>query len=240
VINKTISIAIIFTACFLSGFSYAGESLKNDFIIFGASRGIGLALATQLVGRGDGVTAFVRPTSDLAALQLLGVSLLEGDALNQQQVEAAFQGVKYTAVITTIGCFKCDSPPDYIGNKNIFDAAVRSGNQRIIMVSTLGAGDSYEALPFPAKWFLNDTIELKNKAESHLITLTDEYTIIRPAALIDGEASGKGVLSEVAKSGVISRADVADLIVQSLDDDQTRGKIFVVFDSEKSWPWDIF
>jgi nucleoside-diphosphate-sugar epimerase len=239
-IKKIISLTVLFTVCFLSGFSYADESLKNNFIIFGASRGVGLALATQLVERGDGVTAFVRPTSDIAALQMLGVSLLEGDALNQQQVEAAFQGVKYTAVITTIGCFKCDSPPDYLGNKNIFDAAVRSGNQRIIMVSTLGAGDSYDALPFPAKWFLKNTIELKNKAENHLVTLTDEYTIIRPAALIDGEASGKGVLSEVARSGVISRADVANLIIQSLDDDQTRGKVFVVFDSDKSWPWDMF
>ena len=54
----------------------------SDVLMFGATRNTGLETAKLLVGRGDAVTAFVRQTSDVAALEELGVSLVLGDALD--------------------------------------------------------------------------------------------------------------------------------------------------------------
>jgi uncharacterized protein YbjT (DUF2867 family) len=224
------------------GFNPVEGNTRNhsNIIIFGATRGVGLELAKLLVKRGDKVTAFVRTSSDRSALEPLGVEFTTGDALIMEQVEAAFKGKRFSAVVTTLGCFRCDTPPDYIGNKHVFDAANATGHTRVIMVSTLGTGDTLEVTPWPASWILKDVIALKDQAEKHLMSLHNDYTIIRPGPLRDGEATGKGQLTEVAKVGIINRSDLAALIVRCLEDDSSRGKAYVAYDTGKSYPWDLF
>jgi len=123
-------------------------SANAGILLIGATRGTGLRLAKLLVARGDEVTALVRPSSDLSELEKLSVRLVTGDALSRADMDAAFTEGPYRAVVSTIGCFRCEQPPDYIGNKNIIDAAAASGNRRLIMISTVGAGDSKEGAPW--------------------------------------------------------------------------------------------
>jgi uncharacterized protein YbjT (DUF2867 family) len=161
--------------------------------------------------------------------------------LNRDDVDAAFAQGPYRAVVSTLGCFRCDQPPDYIGNKNIFDAAVASGNRRVIMISTVGAGDSKDTIPWIVGWMLEDVIALKQRAEQSLINSGLDYTIVRPGGLKDGDPTGLGILTEDPETmGVIVRADLAGLLVQCIDDDQTVGKIYTAKDAEMTWPWDIF
>ena len=213
----------------------------HHVLIFGATRNTGLEVARILVGRGDRVTAFVRPTSDRSQLEPLGVDFVVGDALDMASVRAAFVDKDYTAVLTTIACFSCDPKPDYLGNRNIFDAAVDAGVSRMLLVTTIGAGDSYEAAPLPARRFLKDMLPLKTQAEDHLMATGLEYTIIRPGGLKSDPRTGRGYLSESREtSGIINRADLADLIVNAMDDDNTKGKILAAVDSDLVFPWDMF
>ncbi len=210
-------------------------------LLFGGTRNTGLEVAKLLTGRGDRVTAFVRPTSDRSGLEPLGVSFVVGDALEPDTVRAAFNGGDYTAVITTIGCFSCDPRPDYLGNANIFDAAAEAGVSRMLLVSTIGAGDSFKAAPWLARLFLRDILPLKTQAEDHLKANGLDYTIIRPGALKSDSPTGRGYLSESrATEGIINRSDLAALMVEALDDHETAGKTLAAVDSELSYPWDLF
>ena len=213
----------------------------HHVLLFGGTRNTGLEVAKILAGRGDRITAFVRPSSDRSGLEPLGVNFAVGDALDMESVQAAFDGGDYTAVITTVGCFSCDPRPDYLGNRNIFDAAEEAGVQRMVFVTSIGSGDSEMAAPWLARVFLREILPLKTQAEDHLMAGGLEYTIIRPGALRSRPPTGKGYLSESRDAeGIINRSDLAGLIVEALDDNATTGKVLAAVDSEMSYPWDLF
>ena len=67
------------------------------------------------------------------------------------------------------------------------------------------------------------------------------YTIIRPGGLKDGEPTGNAVLTEDPMAmGIVTRRDLAQLIVGALDDPAAGKKIYSALDSEFSWPWDMW
>jgi uncharacterized protein YbjT (DUF2867 family) len=209
-----------------------------NVMVFGASGSLGLEITKVLTARGDKVTAFVRPTSDRSQLEPLGVDFAVGDAMDAKSVMAGIQHSDYDAVITTIGGFD-DPPPDYIGNANIFDAAKAAGISRVIMISTVGAGDSYESAPLISRLALAKLLPLKTQAEEHLRSSELDYTIIRPGGLPPGTGTGGGILSEeVTTMGFINRQDLAPLVVGVLDDDRTIGKTLAAMDPARSAPWD--
>ena len=216
-------------------------ALSNAILIFGATRGTGLELAKLLTARGDSVTAFVRATSDRSSLEPLGVTFVVGDALSADEVNAAFEDRSYQTVVTTLGCFRCEVPPDYIGNKHVFDAAKAAGVDRVVMISSVGAGDSADAPPWISKWILGDVLVLKTQAEDHLRSSGVPYTIIRPGGLKDAEATGNGLLTEDPMAmGIITRKDLAKLMVEVLDDEAAANKTYTAKDSEMTWPWSMW
>jgi nucleoside-diphosphate-sugar epimerase len=241
-ITSTVSLATIASGQTTEATAVATEpALSESILIFGATRGTGLELAKLLTARGDAVTAFVRPTSDRSGLEPLGVKFIVGDALVADEVKVAFAEGRYRAVVTTLGCFRCEVPPDYLGNKNVFDAAKSAGVNRVMMISSVGAGDSADAPPWISKWILKDVVALKTQAEDHLRSSGVAYTIIRPGGLKDAEATGNGLLTEdVMAMGIITRKDLAQLMLQALDDEAAANKIYTAKDSEMSWPWDMW
>ena len=246
-VSITIVIAIVAASVSLEAVAQNSDSSSArqasgtaGILIIGATRGTGFELAKLLVARGDDVTALVRSSSDLSNLEPLGVRLVTGDALNRADMDTAFAQGPYRAVVSTIGCSRCETPPDYIGNRNIIDAAAASGNRRVIMISTVGAGESKEAVSWISRWLLEDVIVLKEQAEQHLIESGLDYTIIRPGGLKNAEPTGDGILTEdSAAMGIITRADLAGLLVECIDDEETIGKIYTAVDSEMTFPWDI-
>ncbi len=211
---------------------------EDSVLIYGATRNTGLELAKLLTERGDKVTAVVRPSSDRSGLEPLGVTIVEGDAMDPESVQNVFAQGSYSAVVTTIACFSCEVPPDYIGNANIFDGAKEAGVKRVLLVTTIGAGDSSDAPPWTAKWFLRNMLPLKTQAEDHLIASGADYTILRPGGLVSKPATGDAYLTEDrSATGVVTRADVAQLLMDCLDDDSTIGKIYAAIDKNLRWPW---
>jgi uncharacterized protein YbjT (DUF2867 family) len=202
---------------------------SSAVLVFGGTRNTGLEIIKILAARGDSVTAFVRPTSDVSALNDLGVTLFEGDALDADSVRAAFDAESYGAVISSLGSTRGDSPVDDVGTINVAEAAKATGVDRILMVSSIGAGESKGALPFYVRWILGSALERKTTAENHLMASGLDYTIIRPGGLGEGPASETGQLiegSEIFAFGQISRAEVARLLVEAFDDPDTERKVY--------------
>ncbi len=208
------------------------------YLVFGGTRNAGLEVVKLLRARGDAVTAFVRPTSDRSALDTLGVSYAEGDAINLADVRAAFATGNYRAAINTIGCFRCEPPPDFLAARNIADAAQEAGVSRVILITTIGVGESSDAAPWLSNFFLRGIIPLKTQAEEHLRASGLDYTIIRPGGLGRGAATQQGFLSEdTGTMGFIDRAELARLIVGAADDERTIRKTYAAVDAGKKSPW---
>ncbi len=206
----------------------------DGIFILGATRASGLEIARLLTARGDLVTALAREGSPRENLNAIGATVVIGDALNRESLDAALADKNFRAVIASLGGPpRDDRKVDLDGNVNAVDAAKAAGTKRFIMLTAIGCGDSWDALPPSAQKFLGKAIELKTGAENHLIESGLDYSIIRPGALTSEPATGNGLLNENPYLiGTITRADVAMLTVRCLDDDGTIGKVYGVMDKD--------
>lgn len=205
-------------------------------LVFGGTRGTGLEIVRQLRDRGESVTVVVRGTSNTAELQKLGVDTVVADALDAEQVNAALASGTYAAVISTLGTTRGEQHkrPDYIGNRNVIDAAKAAGVKRFIFITVIGAGDSADAAPGFSKRFLAEVMSLKTQAEDHLRASGLDYTIIRPGGLGDVPATGTAILAEDPQAfSFIGRIDLAALAVQALGDPATIGKTYSAYDPSR-------
>lgn len=211
----------------------------RNVLVFGATGKLGTQIVEDLVERGDKVTAFVRPTSDRGELEPLGVNFAVGDVLDPATVAAAFSSENFDAAITAIAGMS-EANLDLQGNVNVADAARVAGVLRVILVSTVGAGESYKSAPLLSRLALASILPQKTAAEDHLRASNLDYTIIRPGGLPPGIVpTGRGILSEdPATMGFIKRPDLARLIIGVLHDDRTIGKTLAVIDPGLQRPWD--
>lgn len=200
----------------------------------GASRGVGREIARGLVQRSLPVKALLRSEAARAELEAMGIASALGDALNLAEVEQAMQGETIGAVISTIGGLPKDGEQaDYLGNKNLIDAAVKAGVQKFILVSSIGSGDSVVALPPQALQALSAVLVEKEKAEQHLIASGLTYIIIRPGGLKSEPATGNAVLTpDPTIAGSIHRADVAELVCRCLQSDRANNRVLSAVDLE--------
>jgi uncharacterized protein YbjT (DUF2867 family) len=208
-------------------------------LVFGATGKLGTEIIQDLVQRGDKVTAFVRSSSNRSQLEPLGVDFVVGDVMSYDTVLAAFEAGEYDAAIASIAGMSADNL-DYQGNVNVFDAAMASGVDRVIMISTVGAGNSADAAPMLSKLALSKILPQKTAAEDHLRESGLDFTILRPGGLPPGIVpTERGIVSEDPSTmGFIKRPDLARLVVAVLDDDRTVGLTLAVVDPGLSRPWD--
>lgn len=211
----------------LAGLSAAPTIAADGVLIFGATRNTGLEVAKVLVARGEAVTAFVRPTSNLENLEPLNVDYFEGDAMSAEDVEKAIAAKDYKAVISTLGGGRGERPPDLVGTINIVDAMVKHGPKRLLVVTVIGPGKSISMVPPQQVEALGRVIALKEEAEDYIMASNLDYTIIRPGQLTSNPRSGIIRMDEEpAPTGPITRGDLADMVVKAYDDDATIGKVY--------------
>lgn len=188
------------------------------WLIFGASKGIGALLLDRAVNSGQQVVAFVRRDQDVERLSKRGIQIIQGDACDGLAVEkACITAGQDAIIISTIG-----GNHDYLAHRTIVDNAEKCGITKMVMVTSLGCGDTWPTLSDRAKAAFGQVVREKSLAEIWLQTSTLNYTILRPGGLLDGEASGKAVLyvgQEV--HGFVNRSDIAitveTLVIKELD-----------------------
>ena len=155
-----------------------------------------------------------------------------GDAFVIKDVENAMDGCD--AAITTLGGATGDHQRiDYIGNNHVIESAGILGITRVILVTSIGCGNSKEAAPESVFEALKEVLQAKTKAENVLIKYytNTNWTIIRPGGLKSEPATGSAVLTEDnTVLGVIHREDVASLVVSALDSPNTERRVLSAID----------
>ncbi|NEO31268.1 MAG: SDR family oxidoreductase [Symploca sp. SIO3C6] len=201
----------------------------------GASRGVGREIAKDLRQQNYKVKALLRQEDSRPELEAMDIEVVMGDALDTVSVEQAILANEpIEAVISTIGGLPKDGQrADYLGNKNLIDAAVKAKVHKFILISSIGSGESVVALPPQALETLKPVLIEKEQAEKYLIASGLTYTIIRPGGLKSEPATGNGILTEDYKvAGTIHRADVADLVCKCLFADAANNKVLSAVDRE--------
>lgn len=215
------------------GFAVLGVSgasaTDGPVLVFGGTSGTGLGAVQNLRAMDVPVTVFVRPTSNLEALEGLGVDIVFGNALNADDVDQAFASGDFKVVISSLGGRRGERRPDLVGNLNITAAAKENDVKRIIQISSMGVGETREP-PEAGAHFMAAVLYIKTLAEDDLISSGLDYTIIRPGGLRRGEATGTGVLEDYEYRGSIDREELGRLVVGILDDASTYGKILYAWD----------
>ncbi|MDP6737178.1 MAG: NAD(P)H-binding protein [Nitrospinaceae bacterium] len=116
---------------------------------------------------------------------------------------------------------------DSVGSIHAIDGAKAAGVDRFILISSIGVGDSEDALPPPVLKVLGEALAGKFEAEKHLAASGLNWTVIRPGVLNDKPVNGNGILTEdTSAMGVVARAEIARLTVESIGNEETYGKTY--------------
>jgi uncharacterized protein YbjT (DUF2867 family) len=157
-----------------------------------------------------------------------------GDFHDEAQVRSAVAG--HDAVIicaspTSLGTIK--EKPDYFsrGTKYCVDAMKEHGVRRLVVLTAHGVGDSASAASWFQRTFLIARL-LKGFFRDHDVQerMTREsgldFVIARPTRLTNGKAKGKYVRTAevISVPGSISRADLADFMVEACESTTWVGK----------------
>ena len=182
-----------------------------------------------------------------------------GDIKEPSRIESALEGCD-ALVILTSAVPKMKAPPqpgqrpefdfapggfpeevDWLGQKNQIDAAKKVQVKQVVLVGSMGGNDPNHMLNRIGN---GNILIWKRKAEQYLIDSGRNYTIIHPGGLID-EPGGKRELI-VGKNDTllanppdgipthIPRADVAEVVIQALQEPNAINKAFDLISKPES------
>lgn len=195
-------------------------------LIFGATGGTGRELVRQALNQGHSVTAFVRNPARIEDIQHENLQIVRGDVLDVTDVENAV--AEQEAIMITIGTGTKRTDLREVGTRNIVEAMEKTGVKRLICQSSLGVGGSRVNLTFFTKYivvdiFLRHAFADHERQEAVIKQCSLDWTIVRPPHLKDSPHTGVYQFGFSSKDsqikGWISRADVADFMLNQLVDD---------------------
>ncbi len=204
-------------------------------LIIGAAGRTGKAAVERAIAAGHQVTAFVR---DAGEFGVDGVRVVEGDATNENAVEAAIRN--QDAVLDTVGGttpYKQTTLETSVA-KVVITAMERNGVRRLVATSMLGVGESRANATFYERLLVSTLLrgadEDKSAMEAEITASALEWVILRPAILTDDPAGGRvRVYSEDddGKAHKISRADLAAFMVDQLSSDEHLRRLVTIASS---------
>ena len=116
---------------------------------------------------------------------------------------------------------------DQDGAKKLMDASKNNGEKKFVMLSSMGADKPEKAEE------LKEYLKAKHNADEYLKQLGIEYSIVRPGSLTNEAGKGKINLdNKLNKRGEISRRDVAETLVGSLDANVAKNKTFEILEGD--------
>jgi uncharacterized protein YbjT (DUF2867 family) len=200
-------------------------------LVVGATGALGGSVVRGLHERGEAVRALVRPSSEAAELEALGVEIVRGDLLDPASLALACRDVR-TVVCTATAIARLlaggDGPPlpdvDDRGVGNLVAAAETAGVERFVYVSYLGVD---AGLGFPLERAKAANEERLRRAGLHeVIVRPDAFQDVHLAPLGRFDVVGRKV--EILGRGDSKRRwvacdDVAALVTAlALEDDPPR------------------
>ena len=196
-------------------------------LIVGATGGTGRRLIEQALERGYAVTALVRNPSRLQ-VEHQQLRVVQGDVLDYDSVEAAVRGQE--AVICALGHKRFFYPTRILseGTGNLLRAMQTHGVPRFVCETSLGIGDSAGRMGLYYTLFVIPVILPfyywdKTRQERLIAASKMDWIIVRPGVLSNGRKRGTYRHGHHIGSFIltlrISRADVADFMLNQVEDD---------------------
>ncbi|WP_376696200.1 NAD(P)-dependent oxidoreductase [Wenzhouxiangella sp. EGI_FJ10305] len=193
-------------------------------LIIGASKGIGRHAVDYALKRGCSVRAMARGAANIKR-EHERLEKFSGDATDRDDVRRALKGIN--AVIFALGM---PSGPTRLfrpvtvfsrSTEILVDEMEENGPKRLVVVTGFGAGASRSAMNIVEETghhlLLGRVYADKDVQEKIVERSGLDWTIARPTILTNGRAKGKyKVLTdpESWRNGLISRADVAEFLVE--------------------------
>jgi uncharacterized protein YbjT (DUF2867 family) len=193
--------------------------------IAGGHGKVGLALARLLRDRGDQPVCLIRNPDQAGDVRDAGgepfLADLEADDGDLADAMAGADAVVFAAGAGPGSGAERKWTMDYGGAVKLIDAASEAGTGRYLMVSSMRADPEAEG---------EDTFSVylraKGKADAALVASGLDYTIVRPGRLTDDPGTGRVELGSSVSRGEIPREDVAAVLIASLHEPATEGRIF--------------
>jgi putative NADH-flavin reductase len=195
--------------------------------VFGSTGGVGRHFVNQALEKGMAVTALVRSPGKLADLPE-GLTLVPGDMSDEEAVYYTVAGAD--AVVCALGAPLQDkSGIRATGTATIIRAMKDACVDRLVCLSSIGAGDSYPLIPALYRYFLGPLIMEHMFAdheaqEAEIAASGLDWIIARPGPYRDGDRTGTyahGATADAPDRKLkfhINRADVADFLIRQLSD----------------------
>lgn len=202
-------------------------------LITGSTGFVGRHIVRELCSRGMEVGCLARSSSkNLAVLNGLNVKIYFGDVSNQGSLEVALEDVE--AVVHLVAIIRETKQAtfqgiNFLGTRNLVQAAKKLGVKRLIFMSNLGAGPD-QKFPLPYYKWLGEE-EVRNSGI--------DFTILRPSVIF-GKGNGfVTVLADIirrfplvpvigsgrTKFQLISVEDIATCVFLSLQDKETINQV---------------
>jgi uncharacterized protein YbjT (DUF2867 family) len=205
------------------------SAAPRTVLVAGATGRTGTPLVAQLLAEGYTVRVLVRDPAKARAILGEQVSYITGDVTDPASLAPAMQGID--AVISTIGAKGAKGPArpeviDYMGVRNLVDAAASAGVRHFVLVSSRAVTQE----DHPLNRMFGDVLKWKLQGENALRASGIPYTIIRPGGLTNAEPGKSAFVFEqgdkVTGQTTIARADVATICVQALKHPEARNRTF--------------
>ncbi len=194
--------------------------------VVGGHGQIARLLHPRLLDAGHQPVALVRKKEQADALEAEGVEarMLDIEADDEDGFARAFEGcgaVVFAAGGGPDGSVERKRSVDLGGSLKSVAGARAAGISRFVQVSAIGVD---QPLPEDTDPVWRAYAEAKRDADTALRDSDLAWTVLRPGRLTDDAATGSVELGEDVSRGEVSRADVAAVIAEVLDDDRTVGR----------------
>lgn len=174
----------------------AMQTAQAKVLVFGGTGMIGYEIVKALKDQGQDVTVFVRASSNVDDLDKIGVPYVVGDVLDSNSLNRVFADGTYKTVISSIsrsGSFGSAQEGVTIhrtGNNAITAAALLGGVDQLILMGTVGAGDSAGTLGERQRTSFKQIYADKTAAEDFLRASGITYTIVRTGIILTDKPTG--------------------------------------------------
>lgn len=192
-----------------------------NVLVIGAAGQTGQAVVDHALAAGHTVTAFVHHEENYTATAM--VATFQGNVLDLNSVTNALQG--QDAVLDTLGGHLPwkKTTLETNGARTVLQAMEATGVRRLVILSTIGEGDSmnnvhgwYGKLFMPT--LLRGVMADKAGMEAVVEKSSVDWVIVRPAGLTDGDPKGIRIVTPESGEKVrfITRKDVANFMLDQL------------------------
>lgn len=197
-------------------------------VIVGGHGSVAMLLGRRLSDAGHEVTGLIRKAEQSDELRDHGMEPVEHD-IETGRLDDLVEVVRgHDVAVFAAGAGPGSGAArketvDFAGAVKLTDACLRAGVDRYVMISAMGTDDP----PMDSEVF-SVYLRAKKRADDHLMDSDLGWTVVRPGALTDEEATGTVTAARHVDQGEISRADVAHVLAEVITNPDSARRLFEV------------